>query len=529
MSSPPSRFALRRGRLPTALRAADKPVWYRTLYWRVALGTLSLIVVLLAAQAALVLWVVGQADRSVLARPPLGLARLIASDLGAALEAEPAADPERLLRESFGSVPQKVFIVFTDGKVITNRRFVVPEAMLAGARRGLADRDDDPPRGGMRMRPRRFPSLRVGGELKGVVVVLPLGGPIEAALATYGPALLGAGALLLVVGTLGVMFFVLAPARRRLGSLERAAAALGAGDTTARAPEGGGDEIAALSAAFNRMAAELEARLGELEQADRVRRQLLADVSHELMTPLTAIRGYLETLSMAGVVRDEATRERYVRDRHRRDPAPGSHHRRPARPGAPRGRRRRDRCRRRGGVVAVRARRPTPWRRHQPARHHADDDDRARRGARARRWPAARTGRAEPGRQRRAPHTRRRTCCAHRVPRGRRRPAARGRHRIQAFRRSTCRWSSTASTRSTRPAPPVRPAAAWAFPSSRPSSNGTADAWRLRRRPGGGARFDSRSAGVDEVKPRTCPTRSRPCFSLTCHGPGGRGHGLPRC
>ncbi len=44
-----------------------------------------------------------------------------------------------------------------------------------------------------------------------------------------------------------------------------------------------------------------------------MRRQLLADVSHELMTPLTAIRGYLETLSMPGVVRDEATRERYVR------------------------------------------------------------------------------------------------------------------------------------------------------------------------------------------------------------------------
>ncbi len=185
--------------------------------------------------------------------------------------------------------------------------------MLAGARRGLADRDDDTPRGGMRMRQRRFPSLRVGGEVRGVVVVLPLGGPIEAALATYGPALLGAGALLLVVGTLGVMFFVLAPARRRLVSLERAAAALGAGDTTARAPEGGGDEIAALSTAFNRMAGELEARLGELEQADRVRRQLLADVSHELMTPLTAIRGYLETLSMPDVVRDETTRERYVR------------------------------------------------------------------------------------------------------------------------------------------------------------------------------------------------------------------------
>jgi signal transduction histidine kinase len=300
-------------RAKAGIATAARPVWYRTLYWRVALGTLGLIVVLLAAQAALVLWVVGQADRSVLARPPLGLARLIASDLGAALEAEPAADAERLLRESFGRVPQNVFIVFTDGRVITNRRFTVPEAMLAGARRGLADRDGDAPREGMRMRTRRFPTLRVGGELKGIVVVLPFGGPIEAALATYGPALLGAGGLLLVVGTLGVMFFVLAPARRRLDSLERAAAALGAGDTTARAPEGGGDEIAALSSAFNRMAAELEGRLGELQRADRVRRQLLADVSHELMTPLTAIRGYLETLGMPNVVRDETTRERYVR------------------------------------------------------------------------------------------------------------------------------------------------------------------------------------------------------------------------
>jgi len=302
-------FALR---AKAGAAAPGEPVWYRTLYWRVALGTLSLIVVLLAVQAALVLWVVGQADRSVFSRPPLGLARLIAADLGAALEAEPTAAPEPLLRDAFGRVPQRVFILFTDGRVITNRRFTVPDVMLAAARRGLADRDDAP-REGMRTRARRFTPLRVGGELKGVVVVVPLGGPIEAALATYGPALLGAGALLLVVGTLGVMFFILAPARRRLGSLERAAAALGAGDTAARAPEGGGDEIAALSTAFNRMAGELEVRLGELQQADRVRRQLLADVSHELMTPLTAIRGYLETLSMPDLVRDEGTRERYLR------------------------------------------------------------------------------------------------------------------------------------------------------------------------------------------------------------------------
>ena len=45
---------------------------------------------------------------------------------------------------------------------------------------------------------------------------------------------------------------------------------------------------------------------------DRTRRLLLADVSHELMTPLTAMRGYIETLSMRGLVLDAETRDRYL-------------------------------------------------------------------------------------------------------------------------------------------------------------------------------------------------------------------------
>ena len=46
------------------------------------------------------------------------------------------------------------------------------------------------------------------------------------------------------------------------------------------------------------MADDLAARQQQLSEADRARRQLLADVSHELMTPLTAIRGYAETLTL---------------------------------------------------------------------------------------------------------------------------------------------------------------------------------------------------------------------------------------
>jgi two-component system sensor histidine kinase BaeS len=99
--------------------------------------------------------------------------------------------------------------------------------------------------------------------------------------------------------------------RRRLRALEHAAQRLGEGDLSARAPQKGGDEIARVAAAFNRMASELEARDAALRTSDALRRQMMADVSHELKTPLTAMRGYIETLRMPEVALDTERRHRY--------------------------------------------------------------------------------------------------------------------------------------------------------------------------------------------------------------------------
>ena len=108
-----------------------------------------------------------------------------------------------------------------------------------------------------------------------------------------------------------VALLIFRPARKRLQSLEEAARAVGEGRTDVRADDSGGDEVSALAHTFNHMAGELEARTAALDASDRARRQLLADVSHELMTPLTAIRGYTQTLAMPEVAMDEATRRRY--------------------------------------------------------------------------------------------------------------------------------------------------------------------------------------------------------------------------
>ena len=74
-----------------------------------------------------------------------------------------------------------------------------------------------------------------------------------------------------------------------LREMAAAAAAMARGDYERRVTATSRDEVGELARAFNAMAA-------ELAEVDRVRRDLIANVSHELKTPITALRAGLENL-----------------------------------------------------------------------------------------------------------------------------------------------------------------------------------------------------------------------------------------
>lgn len=81
------------------------------------------------------------------------------------------------------------------------------------------------------------------------------------------------------------------------------------------------DEIGRLSRAFANMTDRLAAQMKELQRQDDLRRELVANISHDLRTPLTSMQNYLETLARMGESLSALERQHYlevaVRQSHR--------------------------------------------------------------------------------------------------------------------------------------------------------------------------------------------------------------------
>ncbi len=100
---------------------------------------------------------------------------------------------------------------------------------------------------------------------------------------------------------------------RRLRAMETLAARVADGDLTVRIGDTRGDEIGRLAQRLDRMTERLAEARTRVEASEEQRRQLFADITHELATPLTSIRGYAETLLDPAVPKSDDERGRFVR------------------------------------------------------------------------------------------------------------------------------------------------------------------------------------------------------------------------
>jgi two-component system, OmpR family, sensor kinase len=167
------------------------------------------------------------------------------------------------------------------------------------------------------LRDERAAQLRRGRSLDGTLTgdgerffyaARPVGGkafillrPTDLVASSWRPHLHGLLIGALAAGLLaGVAAFLLARAiTRPVRRVAEASRSLAASRAPAPVPLEGARELASLAASFNDMAA-------QLERARAAERSFLLSVSHELKTPLTAIRGYAEGLAEEALPADEA-------------------------------------------------------------------------------------------------------------------------------------------------------------------------------------------------------------------------------
>ncbi|MEM8557015.1 MAG: HAMP domain-containing sensor histidine kinase [Bacteroidota bacterium] len=216
----------------------------------------------------------------------------------------------------------KAGYVHTDADASPTMQFVETaplDAFMAGAAAPIRNADPlDPDR----RVPFSVAPVSIMGE-QGCYLYVVLGGQryesVAGLVAESGIARAALGGIgLVLLATLLVGLLAFAFLTRPLRRMEDTVAAFASGHldrrlrTDAPALTRRRDELGALARAFDQQADTLVANLEELSRTDQLRRDLVANISHDLRSPLASVQGYLETIRLKLDGGDRAALERYL-------------------------------------------------------------------------------------------------------------------------------------------------------------------------------------------------------------------------
>ena len=160
-----------------------------------------------------------------------------------------------------------------------------------------------------------------GDELQGYLYVI-LGGQTYEGLAndigeSYAGRISTIGALIIVFATATIGLLVFGLLTRRLKFLSSEMRRISRSgfevEPAIEIADANGDEIDQLADAFGRMSERIRDQLSQLRENDRLRRELVTNISHDLRTPLAAMQGSLETMIVKRDSLSEAERAHYLK------------------------------------------------------------------------------------------------------------------------------------------------------------------------------------------------------------------------
>lgn len=208
----------------------------------------------------------------------------------------------------------EVYLLRPDGEIITyvapNKRVQLERVSLAPVRDFIAADPKNRPflKGDDPRHPERdniFSAAEIrddAGAMEGYVYII-LSGEEQASVAAplHSSYMFKLGKNLFFLSLLATFLMSLIAIRyltRNLRRIESTVHRFQEGDYEARVEADSKGEFAVVATTFNDMADKIRANIDEMKSLDQLRRELIANISHDLRTPLAIIQGFVETLIM---------------------------------------------------------------------------------------------------------------------------------------------------------------------------------------------------------------------------------------